>query len=64
MKKSYIAPNIILVKTDTESIMTLGSDTYSTTIENKDHLTEDVLSKNHRPGSLWDTSWEDEEEDE
>ncbi len=61
MKKSYIQPSITLVKTDTENLLaefsTIGID--STT----EYKTEDMLSKNHHKDSLWDTSWEDKEEE-
>lgn len=69
MKKTYIQPAIMLVKTDIESNILAGSgDTLSNTFnENVDtvneYVTADVLSKYNKSSGLWDTSWNTDDED-
>ena len=63
MKKQYIAPNIILVKTEIQTI--LAGSTLSVADPSKTFDGATALSKDHKltNESLWDESWEDEEEE-
>mgnify|MGYP006886764612 CR=1 FL=1 len=69
MKKTYIQPAIMLVKSDTESnILAMSgntlSDTFSDTVDTeKVYQTGDVLSKYNKTSGLWDTSWNTDDED-
>lgn len=62
MKKQYIAPNILMVKTDTQEILA-GSDP-SLGLSDKTFDGNQSLSKKHNNGSLWDESWEAPEDEE
>ena len=65
MKKAYIQPAITLVKPDTESLLTIGSGEFSSTPSSETYDPNVALSKNHNNlESLWDESWDDEEDDE
>lgn len=69
MKKTYIQPAIMLVKSDTESNILAGSgntlnDTFSDKVDTeKVYQTGDVLSKYNKTSGLWDTSWNTDDED-
>lgn len=67
MKKTYIQPAIMLVKTDIESNILAGSgvaDTFKETADTeKTYTTGDVLSKYNKTSGLWDTSWNTDDED-
>ncbi len=61
MKKSYIQPSIVLVETDTESLL---AEVSSISIDNNNtYEAKDALSKTLHNSSLWDSSWEEEEDE-
>lgn len=65
MKKTYIAPSITMVKTDTESLLLSMSNTFNGDgMASGTYETGDQLSKKHNQGNLWDENWEEPEEDE
>lgn len=61
MKKQYIVPNIIMVATETQSILE-GS---NLGLDNKEYPGSSALSKKHTftCDNLWDETWEDPEEE-
>ena len=69
MKKTYIQPDIMLVKSDTESnVLAMSGNTLSDTVSDtvdteKVYQTGDVLSKYNKTSGLWDTSWNTDDED-
>lgn len=61
MKKSYIQPSIVLVETDTENLL---AEVSSISIDNTTtYEAKDALSKTLHSSSLWDSSWEEEEDE-
>lgn len=62
MKKKYITPEVVVVATENQPLMA-GSDKFKDPVKidpNNPAGETDVTSKHH---SLWDTSWEDDSED-
>lgn len=62
MKKKYMQPSIVLVETEMGEQILAGSDNFSDKLDNNGVNSGQITSKPQRPGTLWDESWEDEEE--
>lgn len=61
MKKQYTAPNILMIKADTQEILEVSQ---SLELSDGYYYGHDALSKKHNStNNLWDDSWETSEEE-
>lgn len=63
MKRQYISPKVIVMKTELENSILLASK-LEDSLDNNGVDAPQIKSKKHVLGDLWDESWEDEEDDE